>query len=207
VVRVRGGEPERFLGLRAPIDIRGGRPFHTARPRPRLYSDTLWGFLLEELPGKRKRLVVSGYAARSPRPLVALGNVLFWEPAHWIMQGRQFANLKRRAEKLPAGAHQRRRALVDVWLVVASKYGSTREVADTMAEELRRAAEVEVPDAADMSDFEGADAVVLGSAIYAVHWLEPARRLVQEQAEQLAARPTWLFSVGPISRSIRADTR
>ena len=32
------------------------------------------------------------------RPLVALVNHLTWEPAHWIMQLRQFAGLRRRAE-------------------------------------------------------------------------------------------------------------
>jgi hypothetical protein len=92
-------EPERFLALRAPIDLRGGRPFDTSRPRPLLYVDSLWGFLLRELPGGRTRLVVSGYSAERPRALAALQDFLFWEPAHWIMQTRQFANLKRRAEQ------------------------------------------------------------------------------------------------------------
>jgi menaquinone-dependent protoporphyrinogen oxidase len=87
---------------------------------------------------------------------------------------------------------------MSVWVVVASKYGSTHEVAEAIADELRHAAEVEVRNTADVTDFEGADAVVLGSAIYGGRWLEPARRLVQERTEQLAARPTWLFSVGPI---------
>jgi hypothetical protein len=91
-------EPERFLALRAPIDLYGGRPFDTSRRRPRLYNDTVWGFLLKELAGERTRLIVSGYSAEHPRALVALGNFLFWEPAHWIMQRRQFTNLKRRAE-------------------------------------------------------------------------------------------------------------
>jgi hypothetical protein len=91
-------EPERFLALRAPIDLHGGRPFDTSGRRPRLYNDTLWCFLLEQLPGERTRLIVSGYSAEQPRALIALGNILFWEPAHWIMQRRQFANLKRRAE-------------------------------------------------------------------------------------------------------------
>ena len=92
-------DPERFLALRAPIDLRGGRPFDTSRPRPPLYVDSLWCFLLRELPGGRTRLVVSGYSAERPRALAALQNFLFWEPAHWIMQTRQFANLKRRAEQ------------------------------------------------------------------------------------------------------------
>jgi hypothetical protein len=91
-------EHQRFLGLRAPLDMRG-RPFDTAGPRPRFYSDSLWGFLLEGLPGDRTRLVVSSYASSAPKLLSAIANVLFWEPAHWIMQTRQFANLKRRAER------------------------------------------------------------------------------------------------------------
>ena len=91
-------EPERFLALRAPIDLQGGHPFDTLRPRPRLYMDTLWCFLLEELPAERTRLVVSGYAAARPRAVAAVQNFLFWDPAHWIMQTRQFANLRRRVE-------------------------------------------------------------------------------------------------------------
>jgi len=91
-------EPERFLGLRAPLDLRG-HPFDTSGLRPHLYSDSLWGFLLEKLPEGRARLVVSGYASARPRMILAIGNLVFWEPAHGIMQTRQFANLKRRAER------------------------------------------------------------------------------------------------------------
>lgn len=92
-------EPERFLALRAPIDLHGGRPFDTRGLRPRLYNDTVWCFQLNKLPGDRTRLVVSGYAAQRPRALLAVADFLFWEPAHWIMQRRQFTNLKRRAER------------------------------------------------------------------------------------------------------------
>jgi hypothetical protein len=92
-------DPERFLGLRATINLRDGRPFDPAGPRPRFYFDGLWGFQLTGLPGGRTRLVVSGYASARPRLLQGIADVLFWEPAHWIMQRRQFANLKRRAER------------------------------------------------------------------------------------------------------------
>ncbi|HET7876011.1 MAG TPA: hypothetical protein VFN71_10885 [Methylomirabilota bacterium] len=97
-------DPERFLGLRAPIDLRRGRPFDTAGPRPAFYVDALWGFQLKELPEGRTRLVVSGYASARPRLLQAIADLLFWEPAHWVMQTRQFANLKRRAERQPVRA-------------------------------------------------------------------------------------------------------
>lgn len=90
-------EPPRFLALRAPLDLRG-RPFDTQGPRPGFYSDSLWGFQLTELPGGRTRLVVSGYACLRPRLPLAIAALVFWDPAHWVMQRRQLANLKRRAE-------------------------------------------------------------------------------------------------------------
>jgi hypothetical protein len=97
-------DPERFLALRAPIDVRAARPFDTRGVRPRMYSDSVWCFGLKELPGDRTRLVVSGYAAERPRALLAVIDLLFWEPAHWFMQKRQFKNLRRRAEATAAPA-------------------------------------------------------------------------------------------------------
>jgi hypothetical protein len=90
-------DPERFLALRASFDLRG-RPFDPHGPRPGSYTDSVWCFLLRELPGARTRLIVSGYASASPRLAQAIANFVFWEPVHWVMQTRQFANLKRRAE-------------------------------------------------------------------------------------------------------------
>lgn len=94
---VAAQEPERFLALRASYDWRG-RPFDPAGPRPRHFTDSVWCFLLEELPDHRTRLVQSGYACGRPRLVQAIQDVLVWEPTHWIMQTRQFAELKRRAE-------------------------------------------------------------------------------------------------------------
>lgn len=90
-------EPERFLALRAAF-TRDGRPYDPAGPRPASFTDSLWAFQLKESPGGRTRLVVSTYGAAKPRWLAALSSSLFWEPAHWIMQARQFTNLKRRVE-------------------------------------------------------------------------------------------------------------
>jgi hypothetical protein len=53
----------------------------------------------ESLDRKAARVVVSGYAASHPRALTAVGDFLFWEPAHWIMQTRQLTNLGRRVER------------------------------------------------------------------------------------------------------------
>jgi proline iminopeptidase len=92
-------EPERFLALRASIDLSTGRPFDPRGPRPALYMDALWGFQLTPLSEARTRLVVSGYAATRRRLVHRVIDVAFWEPAHWIMQTRQFTNLNRRAER------------------------------------------------------------------------------------------------------------
>ncbi len=91
-------EPERFLGLRMSVDVRG-RPFDPKQTRPRCYSDSLWAFLLEPLSGERTRLVVSGYWAFRPKWLQGIVNFFLIEPSTWMMQTRQFAGLKRRAER------------------------------------------------------------------------------------------------------------
>lgn len=91
-------EPERFLGLRASFDLRKGAWYDPAGPRPPFSTDSLWGFQLKPLPDDRTRLIVSGYWAFQPRWLQPLMRVLFLDLEHWIMQTRQFTNLKRLAE-------------------------------------------------------------------------------------------------------------
>ena len=91
-------EPEHFLGLRGLSDVRG-RQLDPAQPRPSVYFDGLWGFLLEGLPGGRTRLVVSGYQSTRPRWLQALVDFFVYPPVHWTLQTRQFANIKRLAER------------------------------------------------------------------------------------------------------------
>ena len=87
-------EPQIYLRLRTSLDLRC-RPFHPTGPWPRYFTDSLWGFLLEEAPGRRTRLVVSGFWCLQPRWLQPIMSVLFLELQHWIMQTRQFSNLKR----------------------------------------------------------------------------------------------------------------
>lgn len=90
-------EPERFLGLRMSLDLRG-RPFDPTGVPPRCYTDSIWGFRLDRLAGDRTRLVVSGYWALRPKWLQPIMSLVVLEPAHWVMQTRQFYNLKRRVE-------------------------------------------------------------------------------------------------------------
>ncbi len=99
--------PESFLALRACF-TRGARQYDSKAPRPSAFSDTLWAFQLQPLSGNRTRLVVTTYGAVSRMGAMTVLNYVFWEPAHWIMQTRQFTNLKRRAER---GFAQREQAV------------------------------------------------------------------------------------------------
>ena len=90
-------DPERFLGLRMSLDLRG-RAFDPAGQRPRYFTDSLWGFELKDAAGGRTRVVVSGYWSFRPKWLQPIMSILLLEPSHWVMQTRQFSNLRRRAE-------------------------------------------------------------------------------------------------------------
>lgn len=94
----------------------------------------------------------------------------------------------------PARGHQRR-----VLVTAASKYRATAGIANAIAETLTEhglTVTVLAPEAVD--SIEGYDAVVLGSAVYTGHWLDPAKDLVARFRHALAARPVWLFSSGPV---------
>lgn len=86
-----------------------------------------------------------------------------------------------------------------VLVAVASRHGSTleigRAIADTLAAEGLAAELHPVEEVDGVGEF---DAAVIGSGVYVGRWLEPARRFVERHAEQLAARPVWLFSSGPL---------
>lgn len=86
-----------------------------------------------------------------------------------------------------------------VLVTAASKHGATMEIASWIGEELGQAGvQATVSELEAAPPVDGFDAVVLGSAVYAGHWLEPARRFAKDHAAELATRPTWLFSSGPI---------
>jgi menaquinone-dependent protoporphyrinogen IX oxidase len=78
-------------------------------------------------------------------------------------------------------------------LVYATRHGSTREVADTVAEELRAAfAEVDVREAKAAPGPSGYDAVVIGGPMI-MGWHKDARKYVKRHKDQLAAVPFALF--------------
>ncbi|GAA3162306.1 flavodoxin domain-containing protein [Blastococcus jejuensis] len=87
-----------------------------------------------------------------------------------------------------------------VLVAVASRHGGTAGIAADLAAALGGAPGVSavVVPVAQQPDPASFDAVVLGSAIYAGRWLEPAREYAATHAAQLRLRPVWLFSSGPI---------
>ena len=81
----------------------------------------------------------------------------------------------------------------------ASRHGSTREIADAIAAELRAAGfDVDVREVGGVVDVDPYDVVVLGSAVYAGRWLPEAHRFAERHRAKLAAVPLWLFSSGPL---------
>ncbi len=93
-----------------------------------------------------------------------------------------------------------------VLVTAASRYGSTAEIARVIGEVLAGSGlDVVVREPDHVRGLEEFDAVVLGSAVYAGRWLEPARALVDRSTAVLAAREVWLFSSGPIGDPPKPD--
>lgn len=88
-----------------------------------------------------------------------------------------------------------------ILVAVASKHGSTQEIAYFIAKVIReRGIEADVKNIEDVAGISGYQAVVLGSAVYAGSWLKSAMDFVDERAGELSKLPVWLFSSGPIGK-------
>jgi menaquinone-dependent protoporphyrinogen oxidase len=86
-----------------------------------------------------------------------------------------------------------------VLVAYATKLGSNAEIAEAIAGVLREAGHhASAQPARGVKGLDDWDAVILGSAIYAAHWQKDARRFTSRLGTQLAERPLWLFSSGPL---------
>lgn len=101
---------------------------------------------------------------------------------------------------------------MNVLVAYATRLGSTKAIAERIAGRLethRLAVAVRAVDAVE--SLTPYDAVVIGSAVYAGRWLTEATEFVGDLEAALSARPTWLFSSGPVGRMaanvdpVRAD--
>jgi len=86
-----------------------------------------------------------------------------------------------------------------VLIAVASRHGSTRQIAQGLADALAgEGLEPEVAEPEQVSSLDGYTAALLGSAVYLGRWLLPARQLAGRLGAEFKTRPVWLFSSGPL---------
>jgi menaquinone-dependent protoporphyrinogen oxidase len=91
-------------------------------------------------------------------------------------------------------------------VAVASKHGSTREIGRAIADVVRHHdIKVTVLSPENINNITGYDGVVIGSAVYAGHWLPEARNFVSNNVMELRKLPVWLFSSGPIGNPLKPD--
>jgi menaquinone-dependent protoporphyrinogen oxidase len=91
-----------------------------------------------------------------------------------------------------------------VAVAYASKYGSTREIAERIAAVLAESGiDAYAVPAAEVEDVSSYGAVVLGSAVYMGRWLPDAWKFVHRHRARLSTRPLWLFSSGPVGEAAR----
>ena len=86
-----------------------------------------------------------------------------------------------------------------VLVAAASAHGATAEIAAWIGADLAsNGIDVDVRSLDEVDDIARYDAFVLGSGVHFGQWHKGARSFLDEHAGELASRPTWLFSSGPI---------
>ena len=89
-----------------------------------------------------------------------------------------------------------------ILLAYASRFGSTQEVAETIAATLREAGlEVDLQPMQEVESLDRYDAGVLGAAIYNAKWNVEAHQFVSQHQEALGQLPVVIFTLGPLSAS------
>ena len=90
-----------------------------------------------------------------------------------------------------------------VLVAYATRHGATAGIAERIAAALTTAGlSAEARPVEDVKDVGCFDAVVLGGAAYMFHWLKPAVLFSRRYRKELAARPVWLFSSGPLGTDL-----
>ena len=85
-----------------------------------------------------------------------------------------------------------------ILIAYASRYGSTREVAEAIAETLtERGLEADTQPMRRVRALDQYRAVVLGAPLYMFHWHKDARRCLARHRAALIARPVAIFALGP----------
>jgi menaquinone-dependent protoporphyrinogen oxidase len=83
-------------------------------------------------------------------------------------------------------------------LAYASKYGSTKGVAERIAARLaKHGNRVELRPVDEVDGVDAYSAVVLGSAVFNQAWMIEATEFVQRNQSGLSGRPVWISASGP----------
>ena len=90
-----------------------------------------------------------------------------------------------------------------VLVAFGSKMGGTKGLAERLGSDLTALGhDVDVRPAAEVSELDPYDAVVVGGAVYYfISWHHDARAFIKRHRQALLQRPVWLFSSGPLDDS------
>jgi menaquinone-dependent protoporphyrinogen oxidase len=85
-----------------------------------------------------------------------------------------------------------------ILIAYATKHGSTREVAETMCNELAELGlHAETAPTAEVEDLTSYDGVIVGGSLYMGRWHGDAVRFAQRHRESLTKLPFAVFAMGP----------
>jgi menaquinone-dependent protoporphyrinogen oxidase len=86
-----------------------------------------------------------------------------------------------------------------VLVAYATRYGSTQEVAETVAMTLRESGlEVDLQPLRQVHSIDQYRPVVIGAPLYTFHWQKDALNFLTRYRTALTARPVAIFALGPI---------
>ncbi len=89
--------------------------------------------------------------------------------------------------------------LTSVLVAYATRYGSTQQVAETIAATLRECGlAVTIQTAGQARTLEAYSAVVLGAPLFMFHWHKDALQFLLRHRKALLERPVAIFALGPV---------
>jgi menaquinone-dependent protoporphyrinogen oxidase len=108
---------------------------------------------------------------------------------------------------LPSERVDKEIIMTHILVTYASKHNATAEIACAIGEVIRQidGSLVDVASVENVHDITPYDAVILGSAVYAGQWQKQAVDFLKQHETELAQRPVWLFSSGPVGEGDAKD--